>query len=83
MDPPQQPEDVARQVMLMLDRPCLERYPRVSESWTVRLAMLVPNLLPKLIPLFRKKGVRGHARYLESLRRRGLVQVRAGKWELS
>lgn len=83
MDPPQQPEDVARQVMLMLDSPCLERYPRVSESWTVRLAMLVPNMLPKLIPLFRKRGVRGHARYLESLRRRGLVQVRAGKWELS
>jgi NAD(P)-dependent dehydrogenase (short-subunit alcohol dehydrogenase family) len=83
MDPPQQPEDVARQVMRMLDNPCLERYPRASESWTVRLAMLMPNLLPKLIPLFRKKGVRGHARYLESLQRRGLVQVRAGKWELS
>ncbi|USX28820.1 SDR family oxidoreductase [Oxalobacteraceae bacterium OTU3CINTB1] len=82
MDPPQQPEDVARQVMRMLDSPCLERYPRVSESWTVRLAMLVPNMLPKLIPLFRKKGVRGHARYLESLRRRGLVVLRAGKWDL-
>lgn len=82
MDPPQQPEDVARQVMRMLDAPCLERYPRVSESWTVRLAMLVPNMLPKLIPLFRKKGVRGHARYLESLRRRGLVRVRDGQWEL-
>ena len=82
MDPPQQPEDVARQVMRMLDSPCLERYPRVSESWTVRLAMLVPNMLPKLIPLFRKKGVRGHARYLESLRRRGLVVLRAGKWEI-
>lgn len=83
MDPPQQPEDVAKQVTRMLDSPCLERYPRASESWTVRLAMLVPNMLPKLIPLFRKKGLRGHARYLESLRRRGLVQVRAGKWELS
>jgi NAD(P)-dependent dehydrogenase (short-subunit alcohol dehydrogenase family) len=82
MDPPQQPEDVARQVMRMLDSPCLERYPRASESWTVRLAMLVPNMLPKLIPLFRKKGVRGHARYLESLRRRGLVVLRAGKWEI-
>jgi len=82
MDPPQQPEDVARQVMRMLDSPCLERYPRVSESWTVRLAMLLPNMLPKLIPLFRKKGVRGHARYLESLRRRGLVVLRAGKWEI-
>lgn len=83
MDPPQQPEDVARQVMRMLDSPCLERYPRISESWTVRLAMLMPNILPKLIPLFRKKGLRGHARYLESLRRRGLVQVRDGQWELS
>lgn len=82
MDPPQQPEDVARQVMRMLDSPCLERYPRPSESWTVRLAMLVPNMLPRLIPLFRKKGVRGHARYLESLRRRGLLVSRAGKWEL-
>lgn len=82
MDPPQQPEDVARQVMRMLDNPCLERYPRVGESWTVRLAMLLPNVLPKLIPLFRKKGVRGHARYLESLRRRGLVVLRAGKWEI-
>jgi NAD(P)-dependent dehydrogenase (short-subunit alcohol dehydrogenase family) len=83
MDPPQQPQDVARQVMRMLDSPCLERYPRVSESWTVRLAMLVPNLLPKLIPLFRKKGVRGHARYLESLKQRGLVRLRGDKWELS
>ncbi|HWW71899.1 MAG TPA: SDR family oxidoreductase, partial [Duganella sp.] len=82
MDPPQQPEDVARQVMRMLESPCLERYPRPSESWTVRLAMLVPNMLPRLIPLFRKKGVRGHARYLESLRRRGLVVNRAGKWEM-
>jgi NAD(P)-dependent dehydrogenase (short-subunit alcohol dehydrogenase family) len=82
MDPPQQPEDVARQVLRMLDHPCLERYPRISESWTVRLAMLVPNMLPRLIPLFRKKGLRGHARYLESLRRRGLVQVRDGQWEL-
>ena len=82
MDPPQQPEDVARQVMRMLDDPCLERYPRLGESWTVRLAMLVPNMLPRLIPLFRKKGVRGHARYLESLRRRGLVVVRGDKWEL-
>ncbi|MBV6324755.1 SDR family NAD(P)-dependent oxidoreductase [Duganella violaceipulchra] len=83
MDTPQQPVDVARQVMLMLDRPCLERYPRWSESWSVRLAMLAPNFLPRLIPLFRKKGVRGHARYLESLRKRGLAVSREGKWELS
>ncbi|MCU6497591.1 SDR family oxidoreductase [Rugamonas sp. A1-17] len=83
MDPPQQPADVARQVMRMLDHPCLERYPRLSESWSVRLAMLAPNFLPRLIPLFRKKGVRGHARYMESLRKRGLVVSNEGKWELS
>jgi len=83
MDPPQQPADVARQVMRMLDNPCLERYPRLSESWSVRLAMLAPNFLPRLIPLFRKKGVRGHARYMESLRKRGLVVSNEGKWELS
>ena len=82
MDPPQQPDDVARQVLRMLDSPCLERYPRASESWTVRLAMLVPNWLPRLIPLFRGKGLRGHARYMESLRRRGLAVRRGGKWEL-
>ncbi|KQQ39972.1 oxidoreductase [Duganella sp. Leaf126] len=82
MDPPQQPADVARQVMRMLEAPRLERYPRLGESWSVRLAMLLPNLLPRLIPLFRKKGVRGHARYLESLRQRGLVQLREGRWEM-
>jgi NAD(P)-dependent dehydrogenase (short-subunit alcohol dehydrogenase family) len=83
MDPPQQPEDVARQVMRQLDDPCLERYPRPAESWTVRLAMLLPNHLPRLIPLFRRKGVRGHQLYLESLARRGLIEKRDGRWHLS
>lgn len=82
MDPPQQPADVARQVLKMLDSPCLERYPRLAESWSVRLAMLVPNQLTKLIPLFRKKGIAGHKRYLESLERRGLVVRRDGALHL-
>ena len=46
MDPPQQPEVVAKQVLLMLDKPCLERTPKASESWLSRL-------LPKSIQLFR------------------------------
>lgn len=78
-DPPQQPADVAKQVIRMLDKPVLELYPRLSESWSARLAMLWPNLLPKLIPLFRKKGERGHQRYLESLKQRGLVKEAGGK----
>ncbi len=79
MDPPQQPEDVARQVVRMLDDPRLERYPRLSESWTVRLSMLNPNLLLRVIPLLRKKGEQGHQRYLQSLRDRGFVQDKDGK----
>jgi len=82
MDPPQQPADVALQVLKMLDAPCLERYPRFVESWLVRLAMLWPNQLIKFIPLFRRKGIAGHKRYLESLERRGLVERRGGKLHL-
>lgn len=82
MDPPQQPEDVARQVMLQLEAPRLERYPRRMESWSVRLSMLLPNLLPRLIPLFRKKGINGHQRYLRSLQQRGLIEKRDGIWHV-
>ena len=72
-DPPQTPDDVARCVLRMLDAPRLERYPKPSESWLVRVVMLVPNLLPRLIPLFRGRGERGQARYLAELRERGLA----------
>ncbi|WP_020122989.1 SDR family NAD(P)-dependent oxidoreductase [Streptomyces canus] len=81
-DPPQQPSDVVAAVVSLLDRPRLEAYPRVGESLLVRFSMLVPNLLPSLLPLFRKRGERGLARYLEDLRRRGLARQVDGGWEL-
>ncbi|MCF4122040.1 SDR family oxidoreductase [Antribacter sp. KLBMP9083] len=81
-DPPQQPSDVVAAVVSLLDRPRLEAYPRVGESLLVRFSMLVPNLLPSLLPLFRKRGERGLARYLKDLRRRGLARQVDGRWEL-
>lgn len=81
-DPPQQPADVVTAVVSLLDKPRLEAYPRAGESRLVRAAMLVPNLLPRIFPLFRKRGDRGMARYLEELRRRGLARQTDGRWEL-
>ncbi|WP_035849927.1 SDR family NAD(P)-dependent oxidoreductase [Kitasatospora azatica] len=81
-DPPQQPADVVAAVVSLLDRPRLEVYPKLSESLLVRLAMLAPNLLPKVFPLFRGRGERGMARYLEDLRSRGLARQVDGRWEL-
>lgn len=81
-DEPQQPAHVVAAVTSLLDRPRLEAYPRAGESLLVRLAMLAPNLLPRLLPLFRKRGERGMARYLEGLRRRGLARQVGGRWEL-
>ena len=82
MDRPQQPSDVVKAVVSLLDKPRLEVYPRLSESWTTRLAMLSPNLLPRLFPLFRRRGERGAARYLQSLEQRGLARRVGGRWEL-
>ena len=82
-DPPQQPSDVVAAVVSLLDKPRLEAYPKPSESRLTRLAMLAPNLLPRLFPLFRKRGERGMARYLEDLRRRGLARETHGRWELA
>ncbi|MDV7219921.1 SDR family NAD(P)-dependent oxidoreductase [Streptomyces prunicolor] len=81
-DPPQQPANVVTAVVSLLDRPRLEAYPRSGESRLVRFAMLAPNLLPTVFPLFRKRGDRGMARYLEELRRRGLARQTDGRWEL-
>ncbi|MFF5965171.1 SDR family NAD(P)-dependent oxidoreductase [Streptomyces collinus] len=81
-DQPQQPADVVKAVVSLLDKPRLEAYVRPGESRLVRFAMLAPNLLPKLFPLFRKRGERGMARYLEDLRRRGLARQVGGRWEL-
>lgn len=73
-DPPQQPHQVAEAMMSLLDKPRLEVYPKLGESWLVRAAMLVPNLLPRIMPLFRKKGERGQARYIAELQERGIAQ---------
>ncbi|WP_406267542.1 SDR family oxidoreductase [Streptomyces sp. NBC_00191] len=81
-DRPQQPADVVAAVVSLLDKPRLEAYPRAGESRLVRFAMLMPNLLPRLFPLFRKRGDRGMVRYLEDLRRRGLARRTDGRWEL-
>ncbi|MFC3889879.1 SDR family NAD(P)-dependent oxidoreductase [Lentzea rhizosphaerae] len=82
LEPPQQPSDVVAAVVSMLDKPRLEAYARPSESFSARLAMLVPNLLPKILPFFRKRGDRGVVRYLEDLERRGLARRNGGSWEL-
>ncbi|MGW2741376.1 SDR family NAD(P)-dependent oxidoreductase [Streptomyces sp. NPDC001450] len=81
-DPPQQPADVVAAVVTLLDKPRLEAYPRPGESRLVRFVMLAPNLLPKVLPLFRQRGERGMARYLDELRRRGLARQIEGRWEL-
>jgi short-subunit dehydrogenase len=83
MDPPQMPEEVAKVVLQALDKPCLELFVRPSESWTARLAMLMPNLLVRLIPLFGRKSDAGHRMYVASLARRGLIRRRGNGWELT
>ncbi len=72
-DPPQSADHVAKCMVRLLDKPRLEAYPKPSESWLVRVALLVPNQLPRLLPMFRGKGERGQARYITRLRRQGLV----------
>jgi NAD(P)-dependent dehydrogenase (short-subunit alcohol dehydrogenase family) len=82
MDPPQKTEDVVKAFRKMLDKPKFEVYPKPSESWLVRFAMLVPNQLPKLMPLFVGKGERGHKRYLRELESRGIAREVNGVWEI-
>jgi NAD(P)-dependent dehydrogenase (short-subunit alcohol dehydrogenase family) len=74
-DPPQTPDQVAKAMMRVLDERKIEVYPKLSESWLVKTAMLMPNALPKLMPLFRGKGERGMKKYLDDLRRRGLLET--------
>ncbi len=83
MDPPQQTAAVVKAFVKMLDKPRFEIYPKPSESWLVRIAMLFPSALPKLMPLFVGKGNRGHQRYLKQLETRGIARVVNGQWELS
>ena len=82
MDPPQKTGDVVKAFLKMLDKPRFEIYPKVTESWLVRVAMLFPSQLPRLMPLFVGKGNRGHKRYLKELETRGIARQVNGKWEI-
>ena len=82
MDPPQKTSDVVKAFMKMLDKPRFEVYPKPSESWLVRIAMLFPSALPKLMPLFAGRGERGHKKYLNELEKRGIARLINGKWEI-
>ena len=82
MDPPQAPEAVARSIVRMLDKPNLETAPKSSELWLTKLVMLFPNRLPRLLPLFQRRGERGMQRYLQDLEARGLAARKEGKWQL-
>ena len=82
MDPPQKTEDVVKAFIKMLDKPKFEVYPKPSESWLVRIAMLFPSQLPRLMPLFVGKGDRGHKRYLKELETRGIAKQLNGVWEI-
>ena len=82
MDPPQKTEDVVKTFKKMLDKPRFEVYPKPSESWLVRIAMLFPSSLPRLMPLFVGKGDRGHKRYLKELEARGIARQVNGVWEI-
>ena len=81
MDPPQKTDDVVKAFKKMLDKPRFEVYPKPSESWLVRIAMLFPSQLPRLMPLFVGKGNRGHKRYLKELETRGIARQVNGVWE--
>lgn len=82
MDPPQKTSDVVAAFLKMLDKPKFEVYPKPSESWLVRIAMLFPSALPKLMPLFVGKGNKGHKRYLKELEVRGIARQVDGTWEI-
>jgi NAD(P)-dependent dehydrogenase (short-subunit alcohol dehydrogenase family) len=83
LDPPQTTDDVIKSFKKTLDNPKFERYPKPSESWLVRIVMLVPDLLPKLMPLFVGRGDRGHKKYLKELEKRGTIKLVNGNYELN
>ncbi len=74
IDDPQPVSAVVAQVIRQLENPKLERYPKTSDSLIARFGMLFPNWQRKLVPLFERKGRRGHARYLQDLKGRGLIE---------
>lgn len=74
MDPPQSPSDVAAAVLKVLESRPIEAYVRPSESWVVRLGMLIPNHLPWLLRRLEPRARRGLARYRAELHSRGLAE---------
>lgn len=82
MDPPQLPEDVAGLICRVMKNPKMESAPRPSELWLTKLAMLFPNQLPMLLPLFKRQGERGLKRYLNQLETRGLIEREGMGWRL-
>lgn len=83
LGPPQTAPQVAAAMDDLLARPRLEVYPRRSESWLARAVLLVPNLLPRIMPLFRGRGERGQARYLAQLRQQGRIVEVDGQWTIN
>lgn len=83
MDPPQLPDEVADLIIQVMANPRLESAPRPSELWLTKIAMLFPNLMPALLPLFRRKGERGLKRYLSQLESRGYIQREGLGWKLT
>lgn len=55
---------VADAVVRQLRQPCVETDLSAADGWLIRIAMLVPNLFPRLLPLFMAIGRRGRERYL-------------------
>lgn len=66
---PMPPARVADAVIRQIGRPRVETDLSAGDGWLVRLAMLVPNLFPRLLPVFAALGRRGQVRYLQ---RKGL-----------
>jgi hypothetical protein len=83
LDPPQTTKDVLKSFKKTLDNPKFERYPKPSESWLVRIVMLIPDLLPKLMPLFVGRGNKGHKKYLQELEKRDIIKLVNGKYEIN
>ena len=74
IDQPQPVSAVVKQVVRQLDDPVLERYPKKSDSFLARFGMLFPNLQPRLVKHFEKRGRKGMAKYLQTLHDRGLLE---------
>lgn len=79
---PQTAADVARTFIRVIEKPRLEVYPKASDSILSRIAMLWPNLQPRLMPFFEKLGRKGMAQFIDDLRDRGLVEERDGALSL-